>query len=96
MICDGAELRIHRNLRDALLRLRDICNLVPIWADAICINQNDDSEKFFQIRQMPEIYTAAVKLFAWVGEGVKGNTGVKALLSQINQSFNPRSTYDHG
>ena len=84
LICDGDELRIHKNLRDALLRLRDICDSVPLWVDAICINQMDDNEKLVQIRQMPEIFTAAVKVFAWVGEEVKGGRRASALMSQVN------------
>jgi hypothetical protein len=39
MTCDGAEIRITRNLDTALRRLRRLHEPRVLWIDAICINQ---------------------------------------------------------
>ncbi|KAK8861866.1 HET-domain-containing protein [Apiospora arundinis] len=40
-----------------------------LWADAICINQQDISERNSQVRLMDEIYTQALKVLTWTGPG---------------------------
>jgi hypothetical protein len=39
-----------------------------IWADGICINQEDDIEKGHQVRFMREIYESAAQVTFWLGE----------------------------
>lgn len=40
---------------------------LPIWIDAICINQADLGEKSIQVRLMGDIYRQAVASIAWIG-----------------------------
>ena len=42
---DGVAHYIQKNLFDFLKQLRLTYADVPLWVDAICINQNDTSEK---------------------------------------------------
>lgn len=42
---------------------------LPIWIDAICINQRDVSERSAQVLLMGRIFKSAVTVFAWLGEG---------------------------
>lgn len=70
--CNGLQLRVHRNLYDALpfLARRNRTGNVttqPIWIDAVCINQADDEEKYTQINMMHRIYKGARKVWAWFG-----------------------------
>jgi hypothetical protein len=37
-----------------------------LWADAVCINQNDNGERGFQVRQMPSVYAIAVRVLVWI------------------------------
>jgi hypothetical protein len=37
-----------------------------LWADAICINQDDDTEKNCQIRPMAKVYLSAHRVFSWL------------------------------
>lgn len=46
---------------------------LTIWVDAICINQNDDSEKAVQIPLMLEIYTWAQITYVWLGPGTQAS-----------------------
>ena len=39
-----------------------------IWIDALCINQNDDSEKVEQLKLMGNIYRFAGNIIMWLGE----------------------------
>jgi len=63
---DGT-LTITASLRSAFQRVRlSECDR-PIWADGICINQNDTSEKEQQILLMREVYTSAYAVIADIG-----------------------------
>lgn len=41
--------------------------IIPIWIDAICINQSDDAEKGEQVPLMKRIYTCATEVCVWLG-----------------------------
>ncbi|KAJ8132815.1 hypothetical protein O1611_g808 [Lasiodiplodia mahajangana] len=41
---------------------------LPIWIDALCINQDDLSEKSHQIQLMGDIYKRAHRVFSWLGQ----------------------------
>ncbi|KAK6354591.1 hypothetical protein TWF696_003733 [Orbilia brochopaga] len=47
------------------LRDRKVNSL--IWADALCINQNDNIEKTRQVRRMGQLYSAAQQVVIWMG-----------------------------
>lgn len=68
MTCNGAPLRITKSLHDALCNVRKPSEIVTIWADAVCINQDDVAEKSSQVLRMREIYANADKLFIWLGQ----------------------------
>jgi hypothetical protein len=42
--------------------------LGPIWIDALCINQNDPSERNSQAGQMGKIYKGAAQVIVWLGK----------------------------
>ncbi|KXX78589.1 Heterokaryon incompatibility protein 6, OR allele, partial [Madurella mycetomatis] len=41
--------------------------VLPIWVDALCINQDDPVEKSHQIPMMRDIYAKAICTFSWLG-----------------------------
>ncbi|KAK3346012.1 heterokaryon incompatibility protein-domain-containing protein [Lasiosphaeria hispida] len=55
------------NLHAALVHLRSPTHPLPIWADAICINQHDTEERNQQVSLMSFIYSRAVQTVAWIG-----------------------------
>ncbi|KAL1591986.1 hypothetical protein SLS60_011578 [Paraconiothyrium brasiliense] len=70
---DTKPFLITPNLHDALNQLR--FSLVPqgnskmlLWIDAICINQDDMSERSHQVGLMGQIYAAASLVVSWVGK----------------------------
>ncbi|KAK5659917.1 hypothetical protein OQA88_13381 [Cercophora sp. LCS_1] len=50
-----------------------------VWADAVCINQNDNDEKQRQVAMMRRIYQRAVAVWAWLGPAGDDNDGPRAL-----------------
>ena len=44
-----------------------------IWIDAICINQDDISERDCQVLLMSSIYRSSKKLIVWVGFETNGS-----------------------
>lgn len=52
---------MRENLLHALARLKYVLN-TPIWIDAMCINQSDESEKIGQIQIMTDIYKSAERV----------------------------------
>src|ERR1700744_4696474 len=55
----GTERLVSANLVDALRQLRNESDDVILWADPLCINQNDHLEKASQIQIMAKIYKKA-------------------------------------
>lgn len=66
--CEGQVFHITENLDGALRVLRKEDESVYVWADAVCINQNDVEEKNNQVPLMREIYEYADTVSVWIGE----------------------------
>ncbi|KAL3420136.1 hypothetical protein PVAG01_08635 [Phlyctema vagabunda] len=76
---DGAFLLATPNLRHALQRLRPKQGApeVIIWVDAVCINQDDVTERGMQTGKMRKIYQHAKSVNVWLG--LKNNDSDAAL-----------------
>ena len=83
--CNDQELQIHSNLKEALPYLAKRQSSLPIWIDAICINQLDDAEKLAQIRMMHSIYSRASQVWVWLGCVPDGGKEAITLLPRIAQ-----------
>lgn len=49
-------------------KVRDLHETKVLWVDALCINQEDDAEKSYQVRLMTEIFRNCQRCFVWLGE----------------------------
>lgn len=72
-------VKITTNLHDALLHIRDTSRPIRMWADAICINQNDDDERNCQVRMMWKIYATADHTIIYLGAHGKDGESKDAL-----------------
>lgn len=80
ILLNGHQFRVRENLFDSLWITRynatrtdqpdwDAMDLsVPIWIDALCINQLDVSERNHQVEQMGDIYSRAESVQIWLGK----------------------------
>jgi hypothetical protein len=67
MQLQGSSFSIRHNLWSALSHLRSTSESLVLWVDAICINQEDLSERSQQVRIMGELYSSANMVHAWLG-----------------------------
>jgi len=88
MLLDEKQFFITQNLDTALRHLRDETKPVTLWVDAICINQNDDSEKSCQVRNMLHVYAEAKNVMIWLGPS-RGcsDKGIEALRYLAHSTF---------
>ncbi|KAI0123480.1 heterokaryon incompatibility protein-domain-containing protein [Xylariales sp. AK1849] len=67
IIINGCEFKVRQNLFDALRYLRTQARKLPIWIDALSINQEDMAERNRQLRIMHHIYFRASTVVVWLG-----------------------------
>ncbi|KAK4125735.1 HET-domain-containing protein [Parathielavia appendiculata] len=71
MILNGHPFHVRKNLRDALIFLRNEVASgnaqPPFWIDAICINQSNRAERNRQLPIMGQIYFRAGTVVVWLG-----------------------------
>jgi len=69
---DGFDAMVTTNLESALRRLRtyrpQVVQDLPLWVDALCINQQDLEERNQQVSMMGNIFRAAERVLVWLGE----------------------------
>ncbi|PSN59130.1 hypothetical protein BS50DRAFT_509025 [Corynespora cassiicola Philippines] len=68
IVCNGRNVPITSNLWEVLLQLKHQGCSGLIWADAICINQQDNIEKGIQVNMMRSIYSRAATVIFWLGK----------------------------
>lgn len=83
IMVDGARLLITTSAFELLLARRTIWKERVIWIDAICINQNDDSEKAAQVQLMREIYSRASRVVVFLGAQWRYRLAVVELWARI-------------
>jgi hypothetical protein len=85
ILCDGEIVKITTNLQQVLRRVRLATASRTLWADSICINQEDGAEKGEQVRLMGAIYSKADRVLVCVGEDEDGHAERAAsLVSELN------------
>lgn len=73
-------LNITASLFSALRDLRGETRSFILWADGICINQDDDKEKGIQIRLTGRIYAEASNTIFYLGLGNPNGKESQCLL----------------
>jgi hypothetical protein len=76
MRCNSHRIPITANLYSALYQILRLALLeddegveppLPIWVDAVCINQQDTAERNAQVRRMADIYRLSCVTIIWLG-----------------------------
>ncbi|KAK0109539.1 hypothetical protein ONS95_002226 [Cadophora gregata] len=80
---DNGSLNITESLHSALVRLRRLTKSRLIWADALCINQDDNLEKNHQILLMRQIYSSAFRTLAYLGDEADSSDSAIQLHEKI-------------
>lgn len=87
--CNGTEVPISQNCYDALISLRSL-HVTTVWADAVCINQKDHTEKASQIALMDEIYTWAQTVYIWLGSEDETRSRAIKSIKGVSELQPPR------
>ena len=64
---NGDSFPVTENLHCCLVNLRRPNGALPLWIDAICINQKNIKEKNVQVPKMTQIYEKARQILVWLG-----------------------------
>ncbi|XXH00592.1 hypothetical protein Hte_006940 [Hypoxylon texense] len=80
---DGLVLTFGAALGAALDAVRDPSKPILIWADAICIDQNNTPEKIVQIALMSRIFRSARRTIAWIGNEYGNSDDAIGTLTRI-------------
>ncbi|ORY08964.1 heterokaryon incompatibility protein-domain-containing protein [Clohesyomyces aquaticus] len=84
--CNRSRVPISENLYTLLRRLRRPERQTLVWADALCINQTDPSERTHQVGLMGEIYKNSKETIIWLGEEADSDdTGYRFLNEYITE-----------
>jgi hypothetical protein len=70
ILINGKSFEVRHNLHRFLIQARRSTYLsrMWIWIDALCINQNDSSERNHQVQQMGLIFSRARNVMSWLGD----------------------------
>ncbi|KAF2135304.1 uncharacterized protein K452DRAFT_333740 [Aplosporella prunicola CBS 121167] len=82
LLCNGKELLITRSLASGIRHIRklriqndshrpDTLSDKYVWIDQVCINQDDNEERFMQVKLMKDIYSKAIRTIVWGGADEK-------------------------
>lgn len=75
---NGRDLPIGRNISQALRHLRRKDTSIRIWADAVCIDQQNSKERNHQVQQMRNIYAPSSETIVYLGDNDGSNTTYSA------------------
>jgi len=100
--CSGYAKSIPRNLYLALRRIRSTRQIVTLWADSICIDQFNKTEKGRQIDLFGAIYKQAEDVIVWLGEDCDNSgpaafdtlTSINSLISDTADRIRPAGQPD--
>jgi hypothetical protein len=67
IILNGIKVSMSENLEAALQEMSIHIGGFKIWIDALCINQNDLTERSHEVKRMRKIYRGASRVIAWMG-----------------------------
>lgn len=66
--CDGRVIKVRQNLFDFLQQVkRTGSDVSSLWIDAVCIDQQNDTEKSEQVLRMGQIYASSLHVWIWLG-----------------------------
>uniref|UniRef100_A0A8H7TP88 Heterokaryon incompatibility domain-containing protein n=1 Tax=Bionectria ochroleuca TaxID=29856 RepID=A0A8H7TP88_BIOOC len=72
LICNSEYLSVTQSAHDALARIRSPDTPRRVWADQICINQDDVAERSQQVPLMNSIYHGSSRVLVWLGKDPNG------------------------
>ena len=73
-VCSYGTISVTQNLATALPYLRREDKPRVFWIDAICVNQQDSTERGHQVKRMAAVYSMARQVIVWLGPESQNST----------------------
>ena len=91
-ISSRAYLKVTGTVYSILRHVAAVASGLPVWVDAICINQTDLKEKSTQVSMMRDIYASAKCVLVWLGNGNLTQADELTLWSYLISPYNHNNT----
>jgi Heterokaryon incompatibility protein (HET) len=88
------EKQVTENLFLALEHFREDTIDIIIWADALCINQEDEMEKGEQVKQMRSVYDSARRTRVWLGPKQSNSDQALIRFTEIGEKVVQNGGFD--
>ena len=94
LLCNQQSIHVTRNLYEALHKLRSKGQELAIWADAVCIEQKNITERNQQVSIIDRIYANASRVYIWLGYGDSSTTQairmIHTLVQRMHATIGPQ------
>ncbi|RDW63474.1 hypothetical protein BP6252_11019 [Coleophoma cylindrospora] len=80
---EGSPMEVTKNLFLAMTALRSKTDEQILWIDALCINQQDLSDRSEQVKRMRYIYEVAAVVDVWLGQEAEGSSGAFDIVRKM-------------
>lgn len=97
IILDGQRISIGTNLASAFRTLREIPDVqagMLVWADALCINQNDLEERNTEVKRMDTIYKHAKRVISWLSEADRRHVEALEFMNVVGEYLGQLESVD--
>jgi hypothetical protein len=87
--CNRSCLPVTKSVFDLLTDLGNpkLGTELPLWIDAICINQDDDAELAVQIRKMNWVYSQADEVIVWLGSTTRQGNEAMEIIPKLTETL---------
>ena len=92
LFLDGIPFKVTKNLYLALECIRSPTDEKVLWADAMCINQEDPAERSAQVRIMRDVYERAHRVLVWLGKEDYGDKLAMAFINHLAAKYSLPNT----
>jgi hypothetical protein len=99
VVINGHQIKVRSNLEEALraLRGKELVHMgILIWIDALCINQDDISERNEEVKRMRTIYSAARDVVVWLGKEENESAKAMRMIRTLAKSCDDGTDQDLG
>lgn len=83
LVCDLTVTQVTSNLEQALSTIWNAHPSMQLWADAICITQDDTDERSNQVALMGDIFRLASRVIVFLGPALRGDNRFWDLLDSF-------------
>ena len=88
------EVKVTDNLHSALQHFRHEDDVLNIWIDALCINQEHHAEKAVQVARMRDVYSAARHTRVWLGPATEDSDEAVDWLDKLFEAYIERAYHE--